>query len=102
MSKETQATIVKWADETFGIATIEVCFYRMLSEHKELVEAMERGDYDSARGECADVYVTLVRLADYLGVPLHEEVDRKMAINRARKWRSNGDGTGQHIKDGEP
>lgn len=27
-----------------------------------------------------------------------EAIDRKMAINRARQWKTNGDGTGQHVE----
>jgi hypothetical protein len=28
---------------------------------------------------------------------LNEQVDAKMAVNRARKWKATGDGTGGHV-----
>lgn len=48
--------------------------------------------------EAADVLIVLYGLAALKGFDLHAEVDRKMAINRARRWAANGDGTGYHIK----
>lgn len=40
-------------------------------------------------------YLTL--LTSGLGVDLAEAIDRKMVINRARKWKLDGTGCGQHI-----
>ena len=37
------------------------------------------------------------RLAAILGQDLNEQVDAKMVINRARKWKAVGDGTGGHV-----
>jgi len=97
--KETQATIVQWADKTFGEAkTIECLFAKVAQEWEELCEAMEAGNDDNAVVECADVFITLCRLADYLDADLMYEVDKKMAINRARKWDVR-DGVGQHIEE---
>jgi hypothetical protein len=47
--------------------------------------------------EAADVVILLHRLAGLLGHELHELVDAKMEINRARRWKSAGDGTGGHV-----
>ena len=99
--KETQASIVKWADETFGPAANEdVVMKRMEEEIHEMLETEHLPPLAAAL-EAADVYITMVRWVQYLGFDLHTLVDEKMAINRARKWRSNNDGTGHHIKDGE-
>jgi len=99
--KETQASIVKWADETFGKATRSAAFERLEDEFDELKLDAEDMEWSLAKGECADVLITLYRLASALDIDLHAEVDAKMAINRARKWRSNGDGTGQHVREDE-
>lgn len=49
--------------------------------------------------EAADVLIVLYGLAQLRKFDLHAEVDKKMAVNRARKWRALGDGTGYHIKE---
>jgi hypothetical protein len=41
--------------------------------------------------------VVLYHFAETFGVNLQEEVNRKMAINRQRKWKLDGTGTGQHV-----
>jgi hypothetical protein len=52
--------------------------------------------------EAADVLIVLYGLAGLRGFDLHDEVDRKMAINRARRWAPRGDGTGYHIRNEQP
>jgi len=47
--------------------------------------------------EAADVLVVLYHFAETLGMNLQEEVNRKMAINRQRRWKLDGTGTGQHV-----
>ncbi len=47
--------------------------------------------------EAADVVILLHRLVALAGMDLSEQVDAKMAINRARKWKAAGDGTGGHV-----
>ena len=49
--------------------------------------------------EAADVLIVLYGVAHMRGFDLHAEVEKKMAINRARRWAARGDGTGYHIKD---
>lgn len=53
---------------------------------------------DKIPAETADVLIVLYNIAGMRGFDLHEEVDRKMKINRARRWHKLGDGTGYHIK----
>lgn len=99
---ETQRTICDWADKTFGFSkdprsTIE----RMLKEVRELEDKMESGaaTYEELSDEMADVFITGYRVFDMLGYNAQACIDHKMEINRARKWKKNGDGTGQHIKE---
>ncbi len=47
--------------------------------------------------EAADVAILLHRLVALAGRDLAEEVDAKMAVNRARRWYAAGDGTGGHV-----
>jgi len=49
--------------------------------------------------EAADVRITLAALAGTYAIDMDGEVNRKMIVNRARKWSRHGDGTGQHIRD---
>ena len=51
--------------------------------------------------EVADIYIILCGVASEIGCNIAVEVDRKMAINRARRWRITDEGHGYHIKDGE-
>jgi NTP pyrophosphatase (non-canonical NTP hydrolase) len=51
--------------------------------------------------EMADCAIVLDVLAERRGVDLRAEVDKKMSINRARRWRANRDGTGYHTTEDE-
>ena len=54
-------------------------------------------DHAEAGREAADVAILLHRLVALMGSDLSAEVDAKMQINRARKWKAAGDGTGGHV-----
>lgn len=97
---ETQQTLNDWADETFGKATdLHSTFYRMLDEWNELNDAIHNNKTsEEIAEELADILMMLYRMADVLNVDLHDIVDRKMIINRARKWKLDSHGHGQHIK----
>lgn len=43
-----------------------------------------------------------VRLSNRMGFLLPGDIDRKMAINRAREWSMDGSGHGYHVKAGQP
>jgi NTP pyrophosphatase (non-canonical NTP hydrolase) len=49
------------------------------------------------KGECADVVITMFRVAEMLGFDLQKAIDSKMAINRERKWRVSPEGIGYHV-----
>ena len=99
MTSEDQQSITAWQDDVFGPTTPWLAYCRMADEVAELEEVFTRGrdiDHNKSLEECADVYIMLVRVAEALGGDLQAEVDRKMAINRARSWDVDGNGHGQH------
>ena len=98
-SIEDQKSITTWGEETFGPAVnAAVLVARAKLEMDELLEAVEAGEHAEAALETADVFILLYRVATLCGFDVAEAVDRKMVINRARKWTRKGDGTGSHIK----
>ena len=86
-AEETLQSIADWCDATFGPCKIP----RIISRAREEFDELEEEDADTAT-EAADVIICLARVP---GVA--EAIQRKMAVNRERKWRMNGDGTGYHI-----
>lgn len=98
MPAETSQTIREWGDATFGAPSdLTVLVQRARVEMDELEEALRAGDTNEAGREAADVVILLHRIAGILGRDLYEQVDAKMAINRARTWKAAGDGTGGHV-----
>lgn len=102
--QETQATVTKWCEDTFGAASSNArVAARANEELAELLKDLTRNDADGhAIEEAADVVIILYRLAARMGRDLLGEVDRKMAINRQRKWNVGPDGHGYHVKDASP
>lgn len=100
MAYETQQSISKWANETFGPASSNArVAARANEEMAELLRALTADDQDlKAVDEIADVLIILYRLADRFGIDLHEAVDLKMAINRNRVWNKDGSGHGYHVR----
>ena len=98
MPKETSKSICEWGDATFGKVThLSALVARARGELDELDQAIAQGDQAEAGREAADVVILLHRLVALAGMDLAEQVDAKMAVNRARKWRAAGDGTGGHV-----
>lgn len=99
---ENQKTISEWAVKVFGWSSEERAITRMLEEVEEL-KAIDVKDYNNSfneiSNECADILITLYQVATIFSFDLHACVDHKMQINRARKWKIAGDGTGQHVKE---
>ena len=100
---ETQVTISDWATRTFGYPkSLKVSIDRMLDEVEELKKLdykSSEANFDKVADECADIYITMCQVMNVMGYNLHACVNHKMQINRARKWKLKGDGTGQHIKE---
>ena len=91
MPRETQETVSRWSEETFGeVGTNIRVAARANEEMAELLRALSQDDNHSrASEEMADVVIVLYRLATRMGVDLHAEIDRKMAVNRTRKWNTD-------------
>lgn len=100
---ETQETVSAWAEQTFGSASSNArVAARANEEMAELLRCLTADDASPrAAAEVADVVIVLYRLATRLGVDLLGEIDRKMAVNRARKWALTTDGHGYHVRDKE-
>lgn len=103
MKRETQQTISEWIEETFGPAGSNArVVARANEEMAELLRDVTIDDaHPKAAEEIADVFIVLYRVATRLGVDIHELIDRKMAVNRARRWKLDGSGCGYHVKEGE-
>ncbi len=98
MATETSNTIRVWGDATFGeVKDLAALVSRARAELDELEQAVRAGDMAEAGREAADVVILLHRLVALAGMDLNEQVDAKMAINRARTWKAAGDGTGGHV-----
>jgi len=98
---ETQQTICAWTEATFGSASSNArVAARANEEMAELLRALTADDnHPKAVEEAADVVIILYRLADRMGIDLHAEIDRKMAINRKREWAVTADGHGYHVRN---
>jgi len=110
--KESSRSIALWAEETFGPATALSTAIRALKELTELIEKlsiiskMEKEpslkDQEEVMLEVADVRIVLARIQRFFpdaGLTAEEAEDFKMTINRARKWKLDGHGHGQHVPD---
>lgn len=95
-----QKEISDWATSTFGEAGSNMrVASRANEEMSELIAALSKDDnHPKASEEMADVVIIFYRLAERLGVDLHNEIARKMEINRNRTWERDGSGHGYHRK----
>jgi hypothetical protein len=91
--RETQATINSWQRDHFPTATSAGVTGHLREEIREFFDAP---DDRLAAVEAADIVILLYCWAMLNGVDLHEEIDRKMVINRRREWNIQPDGTGRH------
>lgn len=96
---ENQASINEWITATFGETGSNFSVAaRANQEMAELLMALAVDDeHPKAVEEAADIVIVLFRLAERRGLDLMDEIDRKMAINRARKW-NVANGHGYHVK----
>jgi NTP pyrophosphatase (non-canonical NTP hydrolase) len=117
MSNETQESITRWADDTFGVKHPAEVAARMNVEVAELVaglatvaavpvEDMDPELVQELQKECADVFIMLAQVAEKLNVDLQTVVDYKMSVNRNRSWGRSPTGKMQHVDnplcEGEP
>jgi NTP pyrophosphatase (non-canonical NTP hydrolase) len=98
LGTETQRSIARWAEETFGPASSNArVAARANEEMAELLRALTANDnHPKAAEEIADVVIVLCRLCDRLDRDLGADVTSKMAVNRSRIWTRDGSGHGYH------
>jgi NTP pyrophosphatase (non-canonical NTP hydrolase) len=97
--RETQKSISTWGIKTFGMPTNpKKIVERFVEEVIELdTKSSKPSHVEEIIDECADCLVVLYQVATAYGFDLHEAVNIKMKINRVRKWKTSGEGVGQHI-----
>lgn len=71
------------------------------SEVNELDEALTTRDATHVGHELADVAIYLLTLAEMHGLDLGDEIERKMVINRSRRYETGPDGTPVRVKGTE-
>lgn len=128
---ETQGSVAEWIDATFpgtdpdssrkSIRALEEMVELCLAsgatpdEIEEAAAKAVRSSVKEGRGrdsrefdpikiptEAADVMIVLYGIASMRRFDLLRAVDFKMAVNRDRRWKTRGDGTGYHIPTGRP
>lgn len=60
---------------------------RVFMENQELLKSVLDEEEDYFREELADVIITVLSAAGYLGIDIDKAVREKMEINRGREWR---------------
>lgn len=60
---------------------------RVFMENQELLKSVLDEEEDYFREELADVIITVLSAAGYLGIDIDKVVREKMEINRGREWR---------------
>jgi NTP pyrophosphatase (non-canonical NTP hydrolase) len=65
----------------------------------EVLCGVEISPYSLLPEKLEELMRRLVRTCEAVQGELEKAIDTKMAVNRARKWRLLGDGTGYHIKE---
>lgn len=93
--RETQQSINSWQLEHFPTAT-EKGVVKHLTE--EFIEFTVAETNEQAAEEAADLVIILYCWSMLKGIDLHEQIDKKMLINRRREWNIQPDGTGRHIR----
>ena len=106
---ETQESITLWARETFGDTHPGFIARRAGKELEELIEVFDKtGDCDLLElspqtlrdigEECADVIIMVLQVAELCGTDVQEAINRKMAVNRERRWAYDPEkGQVQHV-----
>lgn len=94
--------VTEWARQTFGTATPTRAAVRANEEMAELLKAAcaDWRERDKIMEEAADVVIVLCHLAGSLDEDLGRAIEKKMAKNRLRTWRLDGDGAGYHVAAG--
>ncbi|WP_122646871.1 MazG-like family protein [Enterococcus mediterraneensis] len=83
-------------DHHFNVTNVEKEFLLLYGEVAEAFDAYKKND--NIGDELADVAIYLLGLSEILGIDLEAEIQRKMTINKKRKYSSNGNGYATKIE----
>lgn len=86
-------------DHGFNVTDVAMEFCLLYGEVAEAYEAYQRGDPGLGE-ELADVAIYLLGLAEILHVDLGAEIERKVAINKKRRY-GVVDGVWRRLEEGE-
>lgn len=91
--KDLQSNISAWADTQFPDRTPQGVLSKLVL--KEVPELL-LGDLGKP-DEYADVVILIMDLATLMGIDIASAVEKKMEINRNRRWQQDEFGLYQHI-----
>jgi NTP pyrophosphatase (non-canonical NTP hydrolase) len=95
--EETEQSINEWQLATFGPApNLMRTAARANEEMAELLTALSLNQTDKIGEEIADIILVLHCITGHLGISIRDEVNKKMKINRERKWNVTDPGHGYH------
>jgi len=97
-----QIAVVNWFYRNGGKATALSATKRIAEELKELLDAVEHGDFEHAREEAADVGICLLMASECLGFDLFAAMRWKQSINDHRQWHADEHGCLHHVKGTDP
>lgn len=98
---EFQAEIGAWGDATFPKSNAQSVIAHFREEADEFLAEWEQPTDAGTRtleDEAADCFLLVTQFAHKCGFSLYEAAERKMAINRTRKWTVDA---GTHTKHEE-
>lgn len=96
--KEYQSEILQnKLDHHFNTTNVETEFLLLYGEVSEAFRAYQQGQ--AVGDELADVAIYLLGLAEILHLDLEDEIIKKMAINKKRKYKHNDQGYAQRIDE---
>lgn len=99
--KQLVEEIQDWGDEAHGTAVgrQDGLSRHLILEAGEVAEAAAYADQDAVAMELADVFILSCGIARAMKVDLESAIEKKMAINRARKWaKPDAQGVIRHVE----
>ena len=90
--RDITKNIVEWCNEVYPERNHELILKKLEEEFQEL------RDKPLDAWEMADIMIILFDLCDELGFDVAKIVDKKMQINKARRWQVTDQGILKHVK----
>lgn len=93
----------EWSADTFPKGTAKGALIHARREVEEIMDDMNERRTEKLPEEFADALFCILDSARRANVSMGEIItagERKLQVNKLRKWRDNGDGSYSHIKEG--